>query len=56
MRLRLLLAAVALPLALWAALPLPSAGESQQQELQELQSKIRSARERSAARRGPSAC
>jgi murein DD-endopeptidase MepM/ murein hydrolase activator NlpD len=52
MRVRLLLAAVALPLVLWALLPLPSSGQSKQQELQELQSKIDRAREKIGAKKG----
>ena len=52
MRLRLLLTALALPLVLWAILPMPSSGKSKQQELQELQSKISSAREKIGRKRG----
>lgn len=52
MRVRLLLAAVALPLVLWALLPLPSSGQSKQQELQELQRKIDRAREKIGRKKG----
>ncbi|MDP2711700.1 MAG: peptidoglycan DD-metalloendopeptidase family protein [Solirubrobacteraceae bacterium] len=52
MRVRILLTAVALPLLLWAVLPLPSAGQSKQQELQELQSKINDARSKIGKKRG----
>ena len=46
MRVRVLLAAVALPLVLWALLPLPSTGQSKQEELQKLQQRIDRAREK----------
>ena len=52
MRLRVLLAAMALPLALWAVLPLPSAGQSRQQELRDLQSRIDRARAKIGRKRG----
>ena len=52
MRVRVLLAAVALPLALWALLPLPSSGQSKQQELQELQQRIERAREKIGRKKG----
>ncbi len=52
MRVRLLLAAVALPLVLWAVLPLPSTGQSKQQELKDLQSKIDRAREKIGRKKG----
>jgi len=52
MRVRLLLTAVALPLLLWALLPMPSSGQSKQQELRELQSKIDNARAKIGRKRG----
>ena len=52
MRVRLLLTAVALPLVLWAVLPMPSSGKSKQQELSELHSKISSAREKIGRKKG----
>jgi murein DD-endopeptidase MepM/ murein hydrolase activator NlpD len=52
MRVRVLLAAVALPLVLWAVLPLPSSGQSKQQELQELQRKIDRARDKIGRKKG----
>ena len=52
MRVRLLLTAVALPLLLWALLPMPSSGKSKQQELSELQSKIGSARAKIGRKKG----
>jgi murein DD-endopeptidase MepM/ murein hydrolase activator NlpD len=53
MRARVLLAAVALPLALWAILPLGSAGQSsKQRELSQLQSKIDRARARIGRKKG----
>ena len=52
MRVRVLLAAVALPLALWAILPLTSSGQSKQQELAELQSKIDRARKKIGRKKG----
>ncbi|MFP5364810.1 MAG: murein hydrolase activator EnvC family protein [Thermoleophilia bacterium] len=52
MRVRVLLAAVALPLVLWALVPLPSSGQSKQQELQELQRKIDRAREKIGRKKG----
>ncbi|MDP1848006.1 MAG: peptidoglycan DD-metalloendopeptidase family protein [Solirubrobacteraceae bacterium] len=52
MRVRLLLTALALPLLLWAVLPMPSSGKSKQQELQELQSKISDAREKIGRKKG----
>jgi len=52
MRVRLLLTAIALPLLLWALLPMPSSGKSKQQELNELQSKISNAREKIGRKKG----
>lgn len=53
MRVRVLLAAVALPLVLWAVLPLASSGQtSKQQELAELQAKIDSARKKIGRKKG----
>lgn len=53
MRVRVLLAAVALPLALWALLPLSSAGQtSKQQELSTLQQRIDSARKKIDGKKG----
>lgn len=52
MRVRLLLTAVALPLLLWALVPMPSSGQSKQEELQELQSKIANARDKIGRKRG----
>ena len=53
MRVRVLLAAAALPLVLWAILPLGSAGQSsKQQELSELQSKIDRARAKIGRKKG----
>lgn len=52
MRVRLLLTAIALPLVLWAVLPMASSGKSKQQELAELQSKISSAREKIGRKKG----
>jgi murein DD-endopeptidase MepM/ murein hydrolase activator NlpD len=53
MRVRVLLAAVALPLALWAILPLGSAGQkTKQQQLSELQSKIDRARSKIGRKKG----
>jgi murein DD-endopeptidase MepM/ murein hydrolase activator NlpD len=53
MRVRVLLAAVALPLALWAILPLGSSGQtSKQQELSELQQKIDRARKKIGRKKG----
>jgi murein DD-endopeptidase MepM/ murein hydrolase activator NlpD len=52
MRVRLLLTALALPLMLWALLPMPSSGKSKQQELSELQSKIDNARDKIGRKRG----
>ncbi len=51
-RVRVLLAAVVLPLVLWALLPLPSSGESKQQELQRLQDRINRARDKIGRKRG----
>jgi len=51
-RARLLLAAFVLPLVLWALLPLPSSGESKQQELQSLQDRINRARDKIGRKRG----
>jgi murein DD-endopeptidase MepM/ murein hydrolase activator NlpD len=52
MRARVLLASVALPLILWAALPLPSSGQSKQQELSKLQSRIAEARKKIGRKKG----
>ena len=53
MRVRVLLAAVALPLALWAILPLASSGQSsKQQELSELRAKIDKARAKIGRKKG----
>jgi murein DD-endopeptidase MepM/ murein hydrolase activator NlpD len=52
MRVRVLLAAVALPLVLWALLPLPSSGQSKQEELQKLQQRIDRARAKIGAKKG----
>ena len=52
MRLRVLLAAVALPLALWASLPLVSSGATPQAELNSLQSRIDAARKKIGAKKG----
>jgi murein DD-endopeptidase MepM/ murein hydrolase activator NlpD len=53
MRVRVLVAAVALPLALWAILPLASSGQtSKQQELAQLQSKIANARAKIGRKKG----
>src|SRR5918997_3242823 len=52
MRVRVLLAAVALPLVLWALLPLPSTGQSKQEELQKLQQRIDRAREKIGRKKG----
>jgi murein DD-endopeptidase MepM/ murein hydrolase activator NlpD len=51
-RARVLLAAFVLPLVLWALLPLPSSGESKQQELQSLQDRINRARDKIGRKRG----
>ncbi len=52
MRVRVLLAAVALPLALWALLPLSSSGQSKQQELSKLQQRIDNARKKIGSKKG----
>jgi len=52
MRIRLLLAGAALPLALWAALPLPSDGASPQSRLNDIQKKIQSTQGRIGRRKG----
>ena len=52
MRVRLLLAVVALPLVLWALLPLPSSGQSKQEELSSLQQRIDRAREKIGRKKG----
>jgi murein DD-endopeptidase MepM/ murein hydrolase activator NlpD len=52
MRARVLLAAIALPLLLWAALPLPSSGQSKQQELNRLHNRIDQARKRIGRKKG----
>jgi murein DD-endopeptidase MepM/ murein hydrolase activator NlpD len=52
MRVRILLVAVVAPLALWALLPLPSSGQSKQQELSKLQQRIDRARHKIGAKKG----
>jgi murein DD-endopeptidase MepM/ murein hydrolase activator NlpD len=52
MRVRVLLASIALPLVLWAALPLPSSGQSKQQELNKLQNRINEARKKIGRKKG----
>ncbi|HEX8158180.1 MAG TPA: peptidoglycan DD-metalloendopeptidase family protein [Solirubrobacteraceae bacterium] len=52
MRARVLLATIALPLVLWAVLPLSSSGQSKQQELDRLQNRIDRARERIGRKKG----
>jgi len=52
MRTRVLLASIALPLLLWAALPLSSSGQSKQRELSSLQSRIDAARGKIGAKKG----
>jgi murein DD-endopeptidase MepM/ murein hydrolase activator NlpD len=52
MRVRVLLAAIALPLVLWALLPMPSSGRSKQEELKRLQQRIDRAREKIGRKRG----
>lgn len=52
MRVRVLLAAVALPIVLWALLPLPSSGQSKQEELRRLQERIDRARKKIGVKRG----
>ena len=52
MRVRVLLAAIVLPLVLWATLPLPSAGQSKQEELSKLQNRINEARKKIGRKRG----
>lgn len=52
MRVRVLLATIALPFALWAVLPLPSAGQSKQEELSSLQSRIDKARKKIGRKKG----
>jgi murein DD-endopeptidase MepM/ murein hydrolase activator NlpD len=52
MRARVLLASVALPLILWAALPLQSSGQSKQEELSKLQSRIAEARKKIGRKKG----
>jgi murein DD-endopeptidase MepM/ murein hydrolase activator NlpD len=52
MRVRVLLASIALPLILWAALPLPSSGQSKQEELSKLQSRISEARKKIGRKKG----
>ncbi|MEJ7824802.1 MAG: peptidoglycan DD-metalloendopeptidase family protein [Solirubrobacteraceae bacterium] len=52
MRVRVLLAAVALPLALWAFLPPSSSGQSKQQELSKLQQRIDAARKTIGSKKG----
>jgi murein DD-endopeptidase MepM/ murein hydrolase activator NlpD len=52
MRARVLLASIALPLLLWAALPLPSSGQSKQEELNRLQNRIQEARKKIGRKKG----
>jgi murein DD-endopeptidase MepM/ murein hydrolase activator NlpD len=52
MRVRVLLASIALPLMLWAALPLQSSGQSKQEELSRLQSRIDEARRKIGRKKG----
>jgi len=52
MRIRLLIAGAALPLALWAALPLQSEGASPQSRLNDVQKKIRVTQSRIGRRKG----
>src|SRR4051812_7480566 len=52
MRIRLLIAGAALPLALWAALPLQSDGASPQSRLNDVQKKIQATQGRIGRRRG----
>ena len=52
MRARVLLASVALPLILWAALPMQSSGQSKQEELSKLQSRIAEARKKIGRKKG----
>src|SRR3954464_14888464 len=52
MRIRLLIAGAALPLALWAALPLQSDGASSQSRLNDIQKKIQSTQGRIGRRKG----
>src|ERR1700720_3409991 len=52
MRLRLLLASAALPLALWAFLPMVSSGASPSSKLDQLNSKIQSTQGRIGSRKG----
>jgi murein DD-endopeptidase MepM/ murein hydrolase activator NlpD len=52
MRVRVLLAAIALPLVLWALLPLPSSGRSKQEELDQLHQRIDRARQKIGRKRG----
>jgi murein DD-endopeptidase MepM/ murein hydrolase activator NlpD len=52
MRARVLLATVALPLLLWAVLPLSSSGQSKQEELNRLQNRIDRAREKIGRKKG----
>jgi murein DD-endopeptidase MepM/ murein hydrolase activator NlpD len=52
MRVRVLVASIALPLILWVALPLPSSGQSKRQELDKLQSRIDAARQKIGRKKG----
>ncbi len=52
MRIRLLIAGALLPLALWAALPLPSQSATPQQKIDDLQKKIGSTKARIGKRKG----
>ncbi|MGI9097264.1 MAG: murein hydrolase activator EnvC family protein [Solirubrobacteraceae bacterium] len=52
MRVRVLLASIAVPLILWAALPLQSSGQSKQEDLSKLQSRINEARKKIGRKKG----
>ena len=52
MRIRLLIAAAALPFALWALLPLPSDGASPSSRLNDVQKKIQTTRGKIGRRKG----
>jgi murein DD-endopeptidase MepM/ murein hydrolase activator NlpD len=52
MRARVLIATIVLPLLLWAALPLPSSGQSKQEELNRLQNRISEARKKIGRKKG----
>jgi murein DD-endopeptidase MepM/ murein hydrolase activator NlpD len=52
MRVRVLLASIALPLVLWALLPIPSSGQSKQEQLDALRNRIDRAREKIGRKKG----